>query len=141
MSGDAGNIFDAFSNYEDPKEIALVESIIEKTKSGRIAWERTSSSSLVANVPGMQINFVRSPSVLLGRLLGGSGWEMFTIRSQQGAELVKVQQPSIFMYGTSPKAPPPPRSKLLQAVDTLYSIADTKGEGDIDKAINVIKNL
>jgi hypothetical protein len=36
---------------------------------------------------------------------------------------------------------PTPRSKLLEAVDALYSVANSRGKSDIDKALNVIKNL
>lgn len=142
------NIFDPFMIYEDPKEIELVQNITEKTRSGRIVWQRSSPSSLVATVPGMQISFVRSGSFSpFSTLLGGPGWEVFSIRNLQGNEIVKLQQPSTIIFSVAPASGsafppvPPPRTKLQQAVDELYSVADTKGEGDIDKAIKVVKNL
>jgi hypothetical protein len=150
MSSDYGNLFGTLAGYEDPKEIELVENIIAKTKAGKILWQRQ-ASSLVATVATMQMNFVRSSSAnaLVGRILGGGGaWDMFSIRRQDGTEILKVEQPQTSFLVFSPPTPagaprpaPPQRSKLLQAVDRLYSIADVKGPGDIDKAIDVIKNL
>jgi hypothetical protein len=126
--------------YDDPKEIELVEKIAEKTRMGKIVWERT-PSSLIATAPGMQISFVRSsPWGALDSMVGG-WWEIFSIRSKQGAEIMKVEQPSSIAYFGVPTSTPPPRSKLLEAVDALYSTANSRGQGDIDKALNVIKNL
>jgi hypothetical protein len=142
MSTDLGSAF-KFLGYDDPKEIELVEKIAEKTRMGKIVWERT-SSSLVATAPGMRMSFVRSSSgieMALQSLGIGSSWEMFSIRSQQGVEIMKVEQPSSMAYFGVPTLTPPPRGKLLEAVDALYSTANSKGQGDIDKALNVIKNL
>jgi hypothetical protein len=144
MSTGLGGISKEYVSYDDPKEIELVEKIAEKTRMGKIVWERT-SSSLVATAPGMQMSFVRSSAPIEGVLLrlglgGGGGWEIFSIRSQQGAEIVKVEQPSLPVFGL-PASTPLPRSKLLEAVDALYTTANSKGQGDIDKALDVIKNL
>jgi hypothetical protein len=138
MSSGLGGVFKEFIGYDDPKEIELVEKIAEKTRMGKIVWERT-SSSLVATAPGIQMSFVRSFSVL-GDILGGGGWEIFSIRSLQGTEIMKVEQPSQPTFGLAASTPPP-RSKLLEAVDALYSVANSRGQGDIDKALNVIRNL
>lgn len=145
MSTDLGGVFKEFLGYDDPKEIELVEKIAEKTRMGKIIWERT-PSSLVATAPGMQMSFVRSSSSPLDSMYGlglgaGGGWEIFSIRSQQGAEIIKVEQPSSATLFGAPTSTPPPRSKLLEAVDALYSTANSKGQGDIDRALNVIKNL
>jgi hypothetical protein len=147
MSSNVDDIFRALiGSYEDPKQIELVNSITEKTKAGKIVWAKT-PSSLVANVPGMQMSFVRSAppmNAALASLGVGSGWEIFSIRSPHGAEIMKAEQPAKWLVAPPPgttASTPPPRSKLVQAVDALYSIADVKGEGDIDKAISVIKNL
>jgi hypothetical protein len=140
MSTGLGGISNEYLGYDDPKEIELVEKIADKTRMGKIVWQRT-VSSLVATAPGMQLSFVRSSSSYLESMfLGGGGWEIFSIRSQQGAEIMKVEQPSLPTFGL-PSSAPPPRSKLLEAVDSLYSVAATRGQGDIDKALNVIKNL
>jgi hypothetical protein len=146
MSTDWASVLAAFSVGDDPKKLELIENIVAKTELGKIPWEKT-PSTLVANVPGMQLSFVRS-SASAWSILGGSssGWDIFSIRNQQGSEIMKLEQPlANFWAMTPPNAPPPappPRSKLLQAVDTLYAIAETKGQvGEIDKAINVIKSL
>ena len=135
MSTDLGGVFKEFIGYDDPKEIELVEKIAEKTRMGKIVWNGT-ASSLVATAPGMQMSFVRSSSPL-GNILGG--WEIFSIRSQQGAEIMKVEHPSSGVLVPTPLRLP--RGKLLEAVDGLYSVANSRGQGDIDKALNVIKNL
>jgi hypothetical protein len=144
MSTDLGGVFKEFLGYDDPKEIELVEKIAEKTRMGKIVWQRT-ASSLVATAPGMQLSFVRSSSSPLDSMYGlglgaGGGWEIFSIRSQQGAEIMKVEQPSQPTFGL-PSSTPPPRGKLLEAVDALYSTANSRGQADIDKALNAIKNL
>jgi hypothetical protein len=146
MSDDFDKLVASWSPiYEDPKQIELVESITEKTRLGKIVWQ-SSPSSLVAVVPPMQMNFVRSTTVnaLANRLLGGGTWDIFSIRRQDGTEILKVEQPSnLWAVPRGGASPPEPvtRSKLIQAVDSLYSIAASKGQGDIDNAINVIKNL
>jgi hypothetical protein len=128
---------------EDTKQIELIQNVIEKTKLGKITWQKA-ANSLVANVPGMQLSFVRSAANSWTAILGGGGgWDIFSIRSQQGAEIIKVEQlvGNIFFPPTTTPVPTE-RSKLLQTVDTLYAVADAKVEsGEIDKAINVIKNL
>ena len=140
MSTGLGGISKEYFGYDDPKEIELVEKLAEKTRMGKIVWERT-SSSLVATAPGMQISFVRSsPWGALDCLVGG-WWEIFSIRSEHGAEIMKVEQPSGTPYFGVPASTPVPRGKLLEAVDALYSVAADRGQGDIDKAIDVIKNL
>jgi hypothetical protein len=143
MSTDLGGVFKEFVGYDDPKEIELVEKIAEKTRMGKIVWQRA-SSSLVATAPGMQLSFVRSSVPIEGmhalKVLAG-GWEIFSIRSESGAEIMKVEQPSNLAYFGIPESTPPPRSKLLEAVDALYSAASSRGQGTIDKALEVIKNL
>jgi hypothetical protein len=142
MNSGLGGVKESLS-YDDPKEIELVEKIAEKTRMGKIVWERT-PSSLVATAPGMQISFVRSSpgiEMALQSLGVGGWWEMFSIRNQHGAEIMKVEQPSSLAYFGLPELTPPPRSKLLEAVDSLYSVAASRGHGDIDKALNVINNL
>jgi hypothetical protein len=145
MSSNSINRLLKYAGYDDPKEVALVENITEKTKSGKIVWEKT-PSSLIATVPGMQISFVRAAPSAWSSLMGSTGsWDMFSIRSQNGAEIMKVEQPpTTWLIAPPPgtaESTPPPRGKLAQAVDALYEIADTRGSCDIDKAINVIKNL
>ncbi len=142
MSTGLGGVEENLS-YDDPKEIELVEKIAEKTRMGRIVWERT-PSSLVATAPGMQMSFVRSSSGIESALFSlglGGWWEIFSIRSQQGAEIMKVEQPSSGVLMRPPTSTPPPRSKLVEAVDALYAVAAIRGQADIDKALDVIKNL
>jgi hypothetical protein len=143
-TGLGNNALRRYLEYDDPKEVELVEKIAEKTRIGKINWEST-ASSLVATAPGMQISFVRPSSPLesaAGVLLGVGLWEIFSIRSQQGAEILKVEQPSSLPYfGVPAPSTLLPRSKLIEAVDALYSVAASRGHADIDKALNVIKNL
>jgi hypothetical protein len=136
MSTDLGSAFKKIPGYEDPKGIDLVEKIAEKTRQGKIVWEKT-TSSVVATAPGMQLSFVRSFSPLAGEF---GGWEIFSVRSQQGTEILKVEQTSGLPYfGVPASAPPPPRNQLSEAVDSLYSTASSRGPGDIDKALQVIR--
>jgi hypothetical protein len=141
MSTDWGNFASAIlGGAGDSKQIELVENVIEKTRLGKITWAKT-GSTLVANVPGMQLSFVRSSSPYASILAGGGAWDVFSIRSQQGSEIMKVEQSATLFWAATPPTAPPPRGKLLETVDRLYSIADAKGQGDIDNAINTIKNL
>jgi hypothetical protein len=141
MSTDLGGISNEYLGYDDPKEIELVEEIAEKTRMGKIVWERT-PPFLVATAPGMRLSFARSSTGLESALFSlglGGWWEIFSIRGQQGAEIMKVEEPSSGVLLGSPT--PTPRSKLLKAVDALYTEAASREHGDIDKALNVIKNL
>jgi hypothetical protein len=141
MSTDLSGFSNTSRSYEDPKEVELVEKIAEKTRTGKIVWERT-PSSLVATAPGMQMSFVRSSvaNSFARLIVGGGEWEIFSIRSQQGAEILKVEQSPTDIIA-NPISSAPERSKLLEAVDALYSVAASRGQGDIDKALNVINNL
>jgi hypothetical protein len=125
---------------DDAKEIELVEKIAEKTRMGKLVWERT-PSSLVAAAPGMQMSFVRSSPWGALEAIAGGWWEIFSIRSQQGAEIVKVEQPPSLAYFGLSESTPLQRSKLLDSVDALYLVANSRGQGDIDKALNVINSL
>ena len=128
---------------DDRKQIELVEKIAEKTRMGKIVWER-GPSSLVASAPGMQLSFVRVSAGIETALFNlglGGWWEMFSIRSQQGAEIMKVEQSSSGVLFEPPTLAPSPRSKLLESVDSLYLVAASRGQADIDKALNVIKSL
>jgi len=55
--------------------------------------------------------------------------------------LSEVNRAPISIFPNPPLSAPSTRSKLLEAVDALYSIANSRGQGDIDKALHVIKNL
>jgi hypothetical protein len=113
-----------------------VEGIISKTREGKIKWEG-SPSTLIAIVPGLQLTFVRSSNALAGILgtLQGINWDRFSVRLTTGEELVLVDKPKDIT------TLPPGERKIIEAVQRLYSAAQTTGSSSLDKAIDVIDKL
>jgi hypothetical protein len=141
MSENSGGVSREFLGFEDLKETELVESIAEKSESGKIVWKRA-PSSLTATAPGIQMSFVLSSSPFALDPVGGRvWWEKFSIHNGQGAEIMKVEQPSSLDYLTAPASTQPPGSNLTAAVGALYAIAARRAEGAIDEALGVIEDL
>ena len=52
-----------FGQSEDPREVELVQNLIEKTRQGKIPWNRQ-TNALIATIPNsFQINFYFPPSL------------------------------------------------------------------------------
>jgi hypothetical protein len=123
----------------DQKQLELVHKLTEKTKQGKIAWER-STNSLSASVSGtMFLNFVLSPTYPVGIQC----WDLFTVRdSTTGKELLKVQnweEVPLLGITAGPEGSPP--DQLGAAARELFAAAANSARGDIEHAIELVDRL
>jgi len=131
MSIHRTNLF--FGQSDDPREIELIHSLVEKTRQGKIPWVKQ-ANAITATIPsGFQINFVLSP---LTTLTPYSGWQLLTVRDRGGSELVRVSNANMLYVlagGTG--------SALVAAADELFKLVNSAAGDDLDRAINTIKSL
>jgi hypothetical protein len=118
---------------DDPREIELTRSLLEKTRQGKIPWIKQ-GNALTATIPsGVQTNFVLSPVSLLG---SSSNWELFTVRDRSGNELVRIGNPSFAAMLVGQAVNP-----LADAANELFKAVYGAVGDDLDRAINAIKKL
>jgi len=125
------NVF--FGQSDDPREVELIHSLVEKTRQGKIPWVKQ-ANALTATIPlGFQVNFVLAP---LSFITANPSWQLLTVRDASGSELVRVSNPPMFtvLAGAG-------RSALLQAADELFKLVNGAAGDDLDRAINTIKKL
>jgi hypothetical protein len=121
---------------EDPRKIALVKELTEKTKRGKIRWV-TKQNAVTAALPrGLEVNFVTQAS-----LTGGKYWQLFTLRDAEGNELVRTAPGVLLPFLTSPVPVAVEPSSLDQAVDELFSTVNRSASDDLDQALSAIKSL
>src|SRR5260370_33288246 len=79
------NVF--FGQSDDPREVELIRSLVEKTRQGKIPWVKQ-ANALTATIPlGLQVNFVLAP---LSFLTANPSWQLLPVRDASGSELVRV---------------------------------------------------
>jgi hypothetical protein len=148
-----------FLNALQPnKKILLVKKITEKTREGKINWQKT-PNGFAAYVPGiLKIIFVDAPAITI--FTNVTRWVIFVVRDEVGTELLKVEnQTSAIPRSTSSEGlgeglgliPPIHQPSLLtmlagdpltNAVTELYNIVVTQvGTGGVDKAIDQLEKL
>jgi hypothetical protein len=124
---------------DDPRRVALVKLLTDKTKQGKIRWAKQ-RSAITASLPGFEVNFVTQPS-----LIGSETWQLFTVRDTQGNELLRTSPaPLPFLLPSSPLPTIPVLSGELtveQAVGELFAAVNRSAGDDLDRAISTIKNL
>jgi len=114
---------------DDPKYLDLVEKITEKTRANKIQWKMT-ETGVSATVSGkIELGFVRSRGWLASR----TGWALFTIRDENGNEILRVES-------VSPKALAPP-SPTRNAVEELYAAIEQVGRREVEKVIELIDRI
>lgn len=121
---------------EDPRKIALVKELAEKTNQGKVRWV-TKQNAMTATLPrGLEINFVTQPGIV-----GGKSWQLFTLRDAAGNELIKTAPSGYLSLLLSPSTGKIEHSPLEQAVDLLFATVNKSASDDLDQAISTIKNL
>jgi|SRR5882672_8504276 len=123
-----------FGLSDDPREVELIQSLVEKTRQGKISWSKQ-ANALTATIPrGFQINFVLAPTSFISPNL--TNWQLLTVRDTSGSELVRVTNAPMIsvLAGTA-------KSALLDAADELFKVVNGATGDDLDRAINAIKKL
>jgi hypothetical protein len=124
--------FGLLGQFDDPREVELVRSLIEKTRQGKIPWTKQ-ANALTATIPnGLQINFVLGPLTILAAY---PNWQLLTVRDKAGNELLKVTNGSIASILNASTG------VLLTVADELFKIVNGAASDDLDRAINTIKKL
>lgn len=114
------------------KHQELVQRIAEKTRAGKIIWNRT-TGGMQANVSGkMSLVFVNAPPFPPSSYR----WTLFVVKGDQGNEILKVVPgaPSFIsiLAGGDP---------LVREVNKLYAFVEEKAEGDVERAINLLDRI
>jgi hypothetical protein len=148
------SVSDFLLGLQPNKKILLVSKITEKTREGKINWQKA-PNGFAAYVPGiLKVSFVDAP--MRNFLMNLTRWVIFAVRDEVGTELLKVEnQTSAVPVPSSPDpsglTPLPPRPSLLtvlagdpltNAVSELYFlVANQVGTGGVDKAIDQLEKL
>ncbi len=113
----------------DPKDIALIEKIIEKTFANKIYWNRT-KSGYTAQYPqlGLSLEFAGSTA---------GSWSNFSVKTKEGTVLtVENRQNLVFAILAGMSVDP-----LAQSVEKLFALVEKVGEGKVERAIKLIDAL
>lgn len=119
---------------EDPREIELTRSLLDKTRQGKIPWVKQGNALTAAIPNGLQTNFVLSPVTFL---TPSSSWDLFTVRDKNGNELVRVGNAGIITAVLARQASSP----LVDAANELFIAVYGAVGDDLERAINAIKKL
>lgn len=118
------------SNIE--KQIELVRKLTEKTRQGRIRWDRTPnglSTLLTRRTIELEASFIRpAPFPPSGR-----NWAYFSIKDDEGTVILQVQN--------APGALLPlllARDPVRDAVKELYEAVEAVARSKIEKAIDLV---
>lgn len=119
--------------FDDPKQLELINAIIEKTQEGKLRWN-TSTTTCDTHLPdGTQLVFALAPRLLF---LKAKTWAHFIVRQPDGTEILKVQQ-------TEPSGLEKLAGKgsVESAVDRLFKLISQAETNVFDKVIRGVKNL
>jgi hypothetical protein len=122
-----------FGQPEDAREVELIQSLVAKTRQGKIPWVKQANALTVTIPLGLQVNFVLSPTSVF---TPNADWQLLTVRDASGSELVRVSNTAMIavLAGAA-------KSALLQAADELFALVNRAAGDDLDRAINTIKRL
>jgi len=113
----------------DPADVALLDKIMEKTKAGKLFWNRL-RNGFVAQLPdAMKIEFVNSGF--------GAGWSTFTVKTKEGTVL-HVENRGNLVFAVLAGSDPDP---LSAKVSILYSEVQKVGEGAVERAIKILDRI
>ena len=120
--------------FDDPKQLELVNTIIQKTQEGKLRWNKSATSYEALLPNGVQLKFILSMP-FFPKLFQGKTWAQFIVCQQDGSEIVNVQQSSPLPDDKNPKRP------LETAVEKLFKILIGSAKDEVDKVIDQLKNL
>jgi hypothetical protein len=123
-----------FGLFEDPKQTELVDAIAEKTRQGRLRWNK-STTTYEASLPnGVQLIFALYTSIPFAT----KTWSHFTVRQRDGSETIKVQHtPPTPFFGLENAV----KGALEVAAERLFAIVSESAKDEVDKVIDQVKRL
>jgi|SRR5277367_6178913 len=113
------------------KDLELVQKIAEKTKEGKLYWDRSATGYSASIRDSMTLIFSRPTSA------PSDSWYLFTVRTKEG-DVLKIEnkgganQVMAILAGVAPADP------VVQAVDQLFALVRKVGEGSVERAIRTL---
>jgi hypothetical protein len=121
-----------FGLSEDPRQVELVNGLLEKTRQGKISWSKQ-GTAITATLPnGIAANFVLAPNLYTW----ATSWQLFTVRDIQGNELIRVNSSGISVASAMGGGSP-----LIVATNELFKAVHGFAGDDLDRAIDSLKKL
>jgi len=115
------------------REVALIRKILERTKQGKVKWQRQPSAISAATANGLQFYFVlTAPFAPLGQ-----DWVTFTVRDQN-AEIATVQKNPLPIPIPTVSFPTDP---VVSAANELFQAVSGAAEDNVDRAIRKLDNI
>jgi hypothetical protein len=118
--------------FRDPRERQFVEKLIERTEAGTLTWTRTPTTYETVLKNGTRIGFVNSSNAF-ATLITGSGWAQFSVRKQDGAEIIKIE-------GSVMPFPGGNDDPLRVTINKLYALVSKKGKDQLDDVFGELDN-
>ena len=121
-----------------PKYVDLVRKITEKTRRKKILWNKTPTGFSATVAGKVHFGFVRP----LGWPLSGGKWSLFTIRDEEGNEILSVNNPATslvldaILSGVDPSL-----STLRDAIGDLFDAVEEIGRAEVEKLIETIDKI
>jgi hypothetical protein len=128
-----------FPGLYDSKYVDLVRKITEKTRAKKITWSRTPNGMNTSVSGKMHLGFVRSSGVLVTP----EKWALFTIRDEDGNEILNINNSSPFSIASAVLGggPPPVSSALRKAVEELFEAIEEIARVEVEKLIDVVDRI
>ncbi len=132
-------------NY-DPKSLALVDKLIEKTKEGKIRWAKAKSKDNEDAAGFAAVLYSHGTQEMTMQIaFGASGmlttptWLSFNVTTKNDGVILNVQNTSVPIFiaklaGIKPDA-------LREKIDQLFNLVAQRGEGSFERALKQLDNL
>lgn len=149
MSQSTGEILNYF--LAPDRKIALVKKITEKTREGRIVWQKA-ANGFAAYIPGkLKLVFIEAPFSLLST----PRWVVFVVRDDADNEILKVENSTTTLPGskTAAETGEGKTNRLLagllalsdpvaNAVTDLHNLVlSQQTKGGIERAIDLLDTI
>jgi len=107
---------------QDPRAVAIVQKLIDRTKDGRVKWTRTPTTYETDLQDGTTVAFVAAPSHLIAL---APNWDQFSIRKKDGQQIIKIENSLSFLVAIS-------TDPMRTTLNELFALVTQKGKDDLD---------
>jgi hypothetical protein len=122
-------------SIEDHKQLELVNTVIEKTQKGKLAWNKSSTSYESSLPNGVQLIFALASA----GIFSGKTWAHFVVRQRNGTEILKIEQSYSVVSGTGLDIIP--KSSAETAVQRLFEMVSDSANKEVDSVIKELNGL